>query len=350
MTAKELAEVEEAVKLLLPPAGIATTFNGVTLSVREPLRVVTATLPTLIADDEGVLRPTQRSTTINVHHVDGQAWLYEMGIPVVETELPYSLDVAQKVPLNADRDNVTAAYSRRLATLVLNELHDEIDSEVAAAPWVATALEDPNVDMRAVANVLHTRFGEQIATIDPNDTESNSQAIARGYAVLHGGQFSREAWVNIRASGAAPSAGSLFPTPRTGDGQAVRIDPAAWTPAMRDVASLAQRLGRLLIRREVRIQMVEELSDAGHILACYGGGQMTFAAKTLGRRWFDDWQSEAGLAKVVSLVLHELAHENESNHLAEGFYKSIERFSGTVAAKAIADPAFFKPQPAAAAR
>lgn len=342
MTAAEYAEVEERVRLLLPPATIRTSFNGEPLPSREPMRVISATLPTIVADGEGVLRSTQRSTTIDVHPAEGQAWLYELGIPVVETDLPFSVSVNQKIPLNQDRDNVTPAYYRRLATLLLNELHDDLDAEKASAPWVAAALEDAEAKPEAVKSVLETRFGDKIVTADPSDRESNSQAIASGYAVLHGGQFSKEAWVNIRAAGVAPAAGSVFPTPapyHEGGEPTVVIDPSAWTSSMREVAALAQRIGKLLIGRDIRVMMVEELSDG--CAACYGRGQVTFAAKTLGPRWFELWQTEAGLARVVSLLIHELAHEHESNHLAEGFYKAVERFGGIVAARAIAQPSFF---------
>lgn len=346
MTAAEYADVQERVRLLLPPQAIRTTFNGEPLTRREPMRVIEATLPTIVADGEGVLRSTQRSTTIDVHRAEGQAWLYELGIPVVETDLPYSVSVNQKVPLNQDRDNVTPAYYRRLATLLLNELHDELDADDASAPWIATALEDAEAKPEAVKSVLETRFGEKIVTADPSDRESNSQAIANGYAVLHGGQFSKEAWANIRAAGVAPAAGAVFPSPSPyhEDGEPeVVIDPSEWTQSMREVAAFAQRLGKLLIHRDVRIKMVERLSD--DCGACYGRGRITFAVKSLGKPWFDRWQTEAGLARVVSLVLHELAHEDEpENHLTERFYKAIERFSGIVTARAIAEPSFFKPQ------
>ena len=84
------------------------------------------TLPTVVADDEGVLRKTTRRTQVCVYEpLPGEtATLYEMGIPVVETGDRYHVDVQQKVPLNMDRDNVTPAYLRAIRVAVLNATHD----------------------------------------------------------------------------------------------------------------------------------------------------------------------------------------------------------------------------------
>ena len=74
-------------------------------------------LPTVLADDEGVLRKTTRKTLVSVYEpLDSETpTLYEMGIPVVETGDRYHVDIGQKVPLNMDRDNVTPAYLRPCA-------------------------------------------------------------------------------------------------------------------------------------------------------------------------------------------------------------------------------------------
>jgi len=59
-------------------------------------------LPTVVADEEGVLRKTSRKTLVRVYEpAEGEAaMLYEMGIPVVETGDRFHVDVQQKVPLN----------------------------------------------------------------------------------------------------------------------------------------------------------------------------------------------------------------------------------------------------------
>ena len=131
MTKAEKDEMLEATRRLIVPAGIGTTINGVPLPARTPVTVFETILPTVLADNEGVLRKTTRKTQVYVYEpLPGETpTLYELGIPVVETGDRFHVDVAQKVPLNMDRDNVTPAYLRAIRVAVLNATHEILDSE-----------------------------------------------------------------------------------------------------------------------------------------------------------------------------------------------------------------------------
>ena len=88
------------------------TFNGDRLLPRKPLRTFEASLETLVADDQGVMRPRVRKTQVSIYEpLPGEVpSLYEMGLPVVETGDKWHVNISQKVPLNRDRDNVRPAY------------------------------------------------------------------------------------------------------------------------------------------------------------------------------------------------------------------------------------------------
>jgi hypothetical protein len=113
MTRDEYAQVCEAVHRLIIPPGIEVTFNGVRLAPSKPMHIFETTLGTVIGDAEGNLRPSRRKTAVEIH--EGEGAIYEMGIPVVETDLPVRVNVMQKVPLNTDRDNVTPSFLRTSA-------------------------------------------------------------------------------------------------------------------------------------------------------------------------------------------------------------------------------------------
>jgi hypothetical protein len=84
---EECAAIEGQVLRLIPPQRICTTFNGRQLEPRVPLARFPATLPTEIANEDGLLRRVNRATTIRLYPVlaGETAALYEMGIPVAET-------------------------------------------------------------------------------------------------------------------------------------------------------------------------------------------------------------------------------------------------------------------------
>jgi len=102
----------EGLRMLIPPEGVATYVNGDLLPNRIPVRVFQATLPTVVADADGILKRTRRRTSIRVFdpRPGEPPSVYEIGIPVVETGDRWHVDIGQKVPLNMDRDNVQPSY------------------------------------------------------------------------------------------------------------------------------------------------------------------------------------------------------------------------------------------------
>jgi hypothetical protein len=83
MTNEEHQACVAAIRRVLPPKDVKTTFNGEELSWREPLAEMGATLATEVADEEGALRPRRRKTVVRVVSPrPGEVGsVYEMGIP-----------------------------------------------------------------------------------------------------------------------------------------------------------------------------------------------------------------------------------------------------------------------------
>lgn len=86
MTRGEAADLAAAAASLIPPASVATYFNGTAVPARRAVRSFEAVLPTEVAGLDGVLKRTSRRTSVDVFEpLPGEApSLYEMGIPVVE--------------------------------------------------------------------------------------------------------------------------------------------------------------------------------------------------------------------------------------------------------------------------
>lgn len=131
ITRAELAEIQTGLQRLIPPPDIVTTINGVKLLSRPPIRTFQATLPTELANEEGVLRRVARRCDVSIHRLQSgeTAMLYEMGIPVVEIDSRWHVNIQQKVPLNMERDNVTPAYLRDIYVLTANALCDQLTIE-----------------------------------------------------------------------------------------------------------------------------------------------------------------------------------------------------------------------------
>jgi hypothetical protein len=344
MNQAEYDEVCDEIHKLIPP--VHTIFNGETILQRMPIAEFEASLPTIKADDEGNLARTTRKTVVKVYEPrSGEvASIYEMGIPVVETNDAYHLDVQQKVPVNLDRDNVPPSYLRKLRALVLNETFDKLDPDDAKSTWVSDALAHEDVEADAVDYTMTQRFGKKRAIYDPSDVEANNRLAAEGYAIVHGGSLSKEAWGNVKRFNAAAPAGALRPTPKPysedPDADPVDIVPKdKWTRGMIEVAALIQRLGVELLDRDVTVTVV---NTSNGFVACYGRdtASMDLNLRRLGHLWFRHWRVR--LPAVLDLIIHEFAHHHESNHLSEGYYNALSKLGGQMTELALRKPELFE--------
>jgi len=216
----EYEDICDAVNMLIPPPEIDTFFNGEALTTRTPIRRFDATLQTEVSRADGMLVRTKRKTEVEVYEVEQgeEAYLYELGIPVVATSDTFHVNVMQKVPLNIERDNVTPSYLQKIRTLVYNHTHDLIDESDVNEAWVKAAVSDGECDAEAVKTSLDLRFGKKRVVFDPSDPEANKTAVSNGYTVIHGSQLSKGEWGNTRKTNTTPPAGQLFPTPTVKSG------------------------------------------------------------------------------------------------------------------------------------
>lgn len=332
MTKQEMNEALSACNLLLPP--IPTYINDLLLPTRPSVLSFTATLPSVLSDEEGNLRPTSRRTTIELFSpLPGEsAILYELGVPVVETDDEYSCNVRQKVPLNADRDNVTPAYLRRVRTLILDNTHSLLTPDTANATWVKEAVSSPDISVEAVKSVVTQRFGDKVVSYDPSDPEANKVAVAAGYTVVHGRSLSSDEWANVRRAEAILPAGRVTPSNSkvvmnavSEAGQSTIIPPSSWAPGMIAISAYAQRLAIALISSPITVEMHNAFTVPA--AAWYGGKRMGFNLARLGHKWF----SSPDQQKVDELILHELAHDRVSDHLDHDFANEVGRLGAKLA-------------------
>src|SRR4051812_44317838 len=213
LTREEYPAVCDYLRSLLLPENIVVTFNGDRLLPRKPLRTFEASLETLVADDEGVMRPRVRKAQVGIFEaLPGEVpSLYEMGLPVVETGDRWHVNVGQKVPLNRDRDNVKPACLQAVRVAVLNAAYALLTTdEEATAGWCKLAGSDERCSDEAIKHLIRLRFGEKVAAPDPSDIEAMKRFQSEGGTIVAG--LSKGEWANVRRSGAVPPAGQICPT------------------------------------------------------------------------------------------------------------------------------------------
>lgn len=337
MTRAEMESALVEVRKAITPAGVVTVVQGEEFPQRKPVASFEATLQTVLADEEGNLRPTRRKTEVHLYEplAGEKASIYEMGIPVVETGDRWHVDVQQKVPLTVDRTNVPPSFLRHVRALALNEAGTLLSEEESTESWVTQGLTDKSVSAAAVKAVVEKRYGDKVVSYDPSDREANNRATAKGYRVLHGGSLPKAAWENVRQAEAVSSAGSKFPTPKP-----YSDDPNA---PMVEVVSESDYTADMIRVVKITKVLAEELMDKRHLkvtivntqnafAACYSKtGGLDFNLGRLGHKWFEGVNTEGGMARVLDLIIHEFGHEYASNHLSEDYYKALSRLGGKLA-------------------
>ena len=322
LTREEYPQVADYLRSLLLPDGVTVTFNGDRLLPRKPIRTFEASLETLVADDQGVMRPRVRKAQVSIFEpLPGETpGLYEMGLPVVETGDKWHVNVGQKVPVNRDRDNVRPAYLQAVRVAVLNAAHDLLTGdEDATQGWVKLAGADPRCSDEAIRHLIRLRFGEKVAAPDPSDTEAMKWFQSQGGVIVAG--LSKGEWANVKRAGAVLPAGKICPTakPYSDDpsAKAVTVIPEEkWTDGIKNIAAYARFLARELMDVSLVVSVVHTTNN---FAACYGAGRLDFNLLRLGHAWFEQGATE----DVDRLLIHEFGHHMSGDHLSEEYHEAL---------------------------
>lgn len=346
MTRAELADIEGQLYTLLPPPNVITfvrIFNGARwteaeLVSREPEAAFEATLPTDVADEEGVLRRRERKTTVHLYSA-ANAMLFEMGLPVQPIEGPWSVNVLQKVPLNLDRTAVPPAFVSKLQTLVANHTARDLMPSEFTKPWIAEVVQDKNVSPEIVKLYLGAKYGDKIVIDVPgaDGQESGRNAVANGYTVIRGGSEAKETWSKIREHDLAKPATALFPPMKASSDYRTLGDDEI-TPAYRQLINYCLELAPRVLGCEIIVRIIE--GDKLGVLATWGrGGKdpvLTFNKARLPTGFFQygpDVESN-------KLIIHEFAH-HYGDHLEEAFDDAMALLGAKLTDIALREPAFF---------
>jgi hypothetical protein len=336
LTRDEQAEVDLYLRSLLLPDSVTVTFNGDRLVPRKPIRTFEASLETLVADEQGVMRPRVRKAQVSLFEPlpDEVPALYEMGLPVVETADRWHVNVQQKVPLNRDRDNVKPAFLQAVRVAVLNAAHDLLNDDEATAGWCKLAGADPRCSDEAIKRLIRLRFGEKVAAPDPSDIEAMKAFQAQGGVIVAG--LSKGEWANVKRAGAVLPAGKICPTakPYSDDPNAPLADLVPqhkWSDGIKNIAEYAGFLANELMGVQLKVAIVHTTNN---FVACYGNERLDFNLLRLGYKWFAQGPTE----EVDRLLIHEFGHQFSSDHLSEEYHEALCRLGAGLKRLALEKP------------
>jgi hypothetical protein len=326
----EYDEMIEIVKRYLVPKEIVFKVNGHTYNYKKPFQTREAILTTEIENDK-ILTRTKRKTRIDIHKAEGQAYLYEMGIPVQPIDCDYDVDVQQKIPLGVDRESVLPSFLKDVFTEVLNATYEDIQTENSSALWVRTGMTGKNVEQEAVKDIITKRFGDKVLVANPFDRNSIDEAISEGYRVITGSEMSKDEWDTIKANAPIDSTSEMF--------SKTFVNATTITNLTKDqmiVKRLAEKIAQKFIG--VNINVVFLSSPSASVVADYGDRTLRFNVPKLPSGFFNNPLANP---EVYDLLIHELGHHN-GNHTEKGYHQLITKLAGQLIVEAQTNPAFFE--------
>ena len=317
LTYDECQSMLNKAKDIIVPKGITLKVNNLHIDrCDDVIKTFKTFLPTIISDADGNLTKTVRETVVEIYPKSrNQGMIYELGIPVVESDVDYDINVMQKIPLNKDRDNVTPAYNKKLCAEVLNHCHNYLTEEQVKHGWVTTALEQ--ADSKAVADVISKKHGEDAVVYDLKDTEANKKAFADSREIIHGGSYNSKVWENIRTvsknTDLFKSAGQYpqYAKPKFRGG----AKEVSQTKEMEEVVNYAKDMFFRLFNKTLDVSIHD--GSGASATFCRATNGLSLFYNVLGKKWFD---LENNKEKILSLLIHEFAHYVESDHLSKNFH------------------------------
>ena len=327
-TEKEYKEILKHTKLLLVPKHIKFIVNNEQIKSKPVFKSFDCSLLTEILEHD-VMRHRWRKTQVDlIEHDNDISYIYEMGIPIVQTDCPWHIDIQQKIQLNIDRDNILPSYLQDLYAEVLNNTYTSI--EEPSALWVRTGMKDDRIKKETVQGIVEKRFGDKVASVNPFDGNANDEATAHGYNVIRGSQMSKEEWNQIKKYDIIQSTSAMFGASGLAEEKAVTPDNNQYT-----FGEFAQRVAKEALNVNISVNFVRS-NIAASAFYNTGAHSLTFNLSKLPKNFFDVLSQQN-----IDLLVHELAHE-KGNHTEHDYHKCITKLAGWLVMKALDNPSFFE--------
>ena len=341
LTQREYFDICMKTMLLIPPKDIITVFNGQEMPHRAPDLQFETRLRTPING-----RNDLRKTDVRLYHTYGkQAWLFEMGIPVVPLgDDPWHINIMQKVPVGRDRDNIQPSYLADVRVGTFNKFFDKIPASQQSLLSMQAAAGNPKSSREAVEAHMKGRFGNDFVMEDPADEGSKEECQSKGIVVIERNDLSPELRKRLRKmkdkknpkKAYLRKAGEVCPTNIVPELDNV-VEPADYDEDTANYVALIERLAPRLINRSVNAVVVKD--DSTGIQGCFKYKSGTMYVNL-------DCHDTSNVADNFELLIHEFAHNtvNSNAHLKDVFYKTEEEIAGKLMVLALEEPELFERQ------
>ncbi len=318
-----LEDARRLLGLCIPPKGTKLTIDG--RAVRRPRSILAlsgCSLETVIVVD-GVERAALGQTTLSVYapRKGEQPHLFEMGLPVEAWNVPWHVDVAQRVPLKEGRDSVPDRYKLAVKAALLEAMiHSYLDRSDLRGDWVH--------DVIAAWPLSSSLLDAYVSRVFPKGSvlggtsRANDRARQLGAHIIEAAGISHGAYVSL-ARVLETSDDYVRRRSREFGGEDVEPD-----ETQRRFADAVRWIARAAAGRVVRVRFfARDPSDAGLLEdAVTDVERREIAFNVRGPLRFEDILDPM----TLGVVLHEVAHLETPEH-DHRFIDRLQHLAGKTA-------------------
>lgn len=299
--ASELADAVRYLRLCIPPKGTRLLIDG--RAVRRPRSVLSLGSVELesVEVEDGVERAVVGATSIALYQPrKGQEpYLFEMGVPIEPWDVPWHVDVGQRVPLLDGRDGVPDRFKLRLKAILLESMiHRYLETKDLRADWVHDVIARYPVKTSVLDAFVSRAFPR--GAVLGGTSRANDRARQLGAHVIDTSAISDGAYVGLSR---VVETADDFVRRRSAEFVGEDVDP---DETQLRFADAVRWLARRIAGRVVRVRFfARDPSDAGLLEdATCDAETRVISFNVKGPLRFDDILDPA----TLGVVLHEIAH------------------------------------------
>jgi hypothetical protein len=320
-------EIDDAVRelgLVIPPKPLTLRVNHRRIkSPRLYLILWDCQLETVVTRD-GTERTIERSTRVELYHPRrGETpHLFELGIPIEPLNVPWHVDVQQRVPLADHREATSEAFRLHLKSLLLESLIGQwLERRELQAEWVEEVLGRGLASDRAIEQYVARVFPRGSLLGGP--ARVNDRARQLGGNVLEANAVPRGVYAALTR---VMERAEDFVLRREREFSERPLEPS---PEQLRLARFVQFLGDRLLRRRLVVTFVRKDPTSDGLVedASFDAGTGTLKLNVLGKV---DFASPLA-PTTLSILFHELAHHFGLEHDAR-FIEHLQTIAGQAAA------------------
>lgn len=169
---ESVKEIEDYLRMIILYTDGILNINGKKLAKRTPICFFESELKTHIVND-GIQQEVRKNTIVSMYPKalkKGKGWIYEMGIPVAETEIPYDIDIHQRIPMNDNRNEINEYYLKDIKEAILINQVDRLTKK-DLIDWATN-----NISTYGLPNSIKAKIVAKITNEDPENLIMKSKS------------------------------------------------------------------------------------------------------------------------------------------------------------------------------